>query len=134
MGQSLPNLPTNFNLIKKQVAGAGFRDPLLICLLNLTLNKKSISHSLQFVSKYHVFLDSLWAQIWEHTHHSSGTAKYHVFFDSLWVLIREHKHHSSGTAKYHVFLDSLWPQIWDHTHHNSGLAALYYTAVELENM
>ena len=30
------------------MAGAGFRDLLLICLLNLTLNEKSSSHSLQF--------------------------------------------------------------------------------------
>merc|ERR1711867_119823 len=60
-----------------QVAGAGFRGPLLICLLNLTLNEKSASHILQFVSKYHVFLNSLWAQIWDHTHCSSGLAAIH---------------------------------------------------------
>ena len=42
------------------------------CLLNLTLNEKLSSHSLQFVSKYHVFLDSLWPQIREHTYRSSG--------------------------------------------------------------
>ena len=42
--------------ITEQVAGDGFRGPLLICLLNLTLNKKSASHTLQFASKYHVFL------------------------------------------------------------------------------
>ena len=28
----------------KQVAGTGFRGPLLICLLKLTLNEKSTSH------------------------------------------------------------------------------------------
>ena len=77
---------TEFKAIYIQVAGAGFRGPLLICLLNLTLNEKSSSYTLQFV------------------------------------------------LKYHVFLDSLWPQIWDHTHRDSGPAALYYTAVELENM
>ena len=33
---------------KKQVAGAGFKGPLLICLLNLTLTAKSASHTLQF--------------------------------------------------------------------------------------
>ena len=60
--------------LKKQVAGAGFGGPLLICLLNLTLNKKSSLHSLQFASKYHVSLDSLWPQIREHTHRSSGPA------------------------------------------------------------
>ena len=47
---------TNNQNIFKQVAGAGFRGPLLICLLNLTLNEKLASHTLQFVSKYHVFL------------------------------------------------------------------------------
>ena len=57
-----------------QVAGAAFRSPLLKCLLNLTLNKKSSSHTLQFASKYHVFLNSLWAQIWDHTHHILGPA------------------------------------------------------------
>ncbi len=56
------------------MAGAGFRDPLLICLLNLTLNTKSSSHSLQFVSKYHVSLDSLWPQIREHTYRNSMMA------------------------------------------------------------
>ena len=56
------------------MAGAGFRGPLLICLLNLTLNKKSVSDSLQFASKYHVFLDSLWPQIRDHTHHNLGQA------------------------------------------------------------
>ena len=40
-----------------KMAGAGFRGPLLICPLNLTLNKKSASHSLQFATKYHVFLN-----------------------------------------------------------------------------
>ena len=33
---------------KKQVAGAGFKGPLLICLLNLTLTTKLASHTLQF--------------------------------------------------------------------------------------
>ena len=40
-----------------QVAGAGFRGPLLVCLLNLTTNEKSASHTLQFASKYYVFLN-----------------------------------------------------------------------------
>ena len=31
--------------LKRQVAGAGFRGPLLICLLNLTLNEKMVSHT-----------------------------------------------------------------------------------------
>ena len=46
----------------------------LICPLNLTLNEKPSSHKLQFASKYHVFLNSLQAQIWDHTHHNSGAA------------------------------------------------------------
>ena len=54
------------------MAGASFGGPLLICLLKFILNKKSSSHSLQFPLKYHVFLNSLWLQIWEHTHHNSG--------------------------------------------------------------
>ena len=47
---------TNNQNIFKQVAGAGFRGPLLICLLNLTLTVKSASHTLQFVLKDYVFL------------------------------------------------------------------------------
>ena len=54
----------------KHVAGAGFGGPLLICLLNFTLNKKLSAHSLQFGSKYHVSSDSLRAQIAEHTDHN----------------------------------------------------------------
>ena len=61
-------------------------------------------------------------------------SKYHVFLDSLQAQIREHKHHSSGLAKYHVFLYSLQLQIQEHTHRSSGPAALYYTGVELEKM
>ena len=33
---------------KKHVAGAGFKGPLLICLLNLTLTAKSASNTSQF--------------------------------------------------------------------------------------
>ena len=58
----------------KQMAGAGFGGPLLICFLNFTLNGKSSAHSLQFGSKYHVSSDSLWAQIAEHTDHNYVTA------------------------------------------------------------
>ena len=54
----------------KQVAGAGFGGPLLICLLNFTLNKKLSAHSLQFGLKYHVSSDLLWVQIMEHTDHN----------------------------------------------------------------
>ncbi len=42
---------------KKQVAGDSFGGPLLICYLNFTLNKKLASHTLQFVSKYHVIIN-----------------------------------------------------------------------------
>ena len=56
------------------MAGAGFGGPLLICLLNLTLNEKSLLHSLQFASKYHVSLYSLWPQIRDHTHRNLGLA------------------------------------------------------------
>ena len=38
------------------MAGAGFRGPLLICLLNLTLTVKSASHTSQFVLKEYVFV------------------------------------------------------------------------------
>ena len=59
-------------------------------------------------------------------------SKHHVFLDSLRAQIQEHTYHSSGPAKYHVFLDALRPQIREHTHRSLGLAALYYTGVELE--
>ena len=58
---------------KKQVAGAGFGGLLLICLLKFTLNKKSLAHSLQFGTKYHVYSDSLQAQITEHTEYNYKT-------------------------------------------------------------
>ena len=48
--------------------------PLLICLLNFTLNKKLSAHSLQFRSKYHVSSDSLQAQITDHMDHNYVTA------------------------------------------------------------
>ena len=61
------------------MAGAGFGDPLIICLLNLTLHEKLSSHSLQFMSKNYVSLYSLWPQIRDHTHHNSGMAAlYHT--------------------------------------------------------
>ena len=70
---------TRFSKKKKQVAGAGFGGPLLICLLKFTLNKKSLAHSLQFEFKYHVSSDSLRAQITEHTDRNYVTvALYYV--------------------------------------------------------
>ena len=47
--------------------GAGFGGLLLISLLKFTVKEKSLAHSLQFGSNYHVSSDSLWAQIKEHT-------------------------------------------------------------------
>ena len=54
------------------MAGAGFGGPLLICLLKLTLYKKSSAHSLQFGLKYHASSASLRTQITEHIHYNSG--------------------------------------------------------------
>ena len=45
-----------FPKIQKQVAGASFRGPLLIFLLNLTLNTKWASHTSQFALKDYVLL------------------------------------------------------------------------------
>ena len=56
------------------MAGASFWGPLLICLLNLTLNEKLSLHLLQFVLKDHVSFDSLWPQIREHTYRNSVMA------------------------------------------------------------
>ena len=67
------------------MAGAGFGGTLLICLLNLTLNEKSSLYSLQFASKYHVSLDSLRPQIWEHTNCNVCDADF-----SLRVKLRRH--------------------------------------------
>ena len=87
-----------FRRVGEQVKRAGFSGLLQICLLNLTLNEKLSLHSLQFVLKYHAFLDSLWVQIWKHTHRNSGLANYHVFLDSLRSQIQEHRHRNSVTA------------------------------------
>ena len=61
------------------MAGAGFGGPLLIGLLNFTLNKKSSAHLLQFGLKYHVSSDSLWAQIAEHMDRNYATAALYYF-------------------------------------------------------
>ena len=61
------------------MAGAGFGGPLLICPLKFTLNEKLLAHSLQFGSKYHVYSDSLRAQITEHMEYNYVTvALYYV--------------------------------------------------------
>ena len=76
---------------KKQVAGAGFGGPLLICLLKFTLNKKSLAHSLQFGTKYHVYSDSLQAQITEHMEYNYVTAALYCVGEELENLMRTNK-------------------------------------------
>ena len=78
-------------IIMKQVAGAGFGGPLLICLLKFTLNKKSLAHSLQFGTKYHVYSDSLWAQITEHMEYNYVMAALHYVGEELENLMRTNK-------------------------------------------
>ena len=71
-----------WNLKTKLTSGRGrLWGPLLICLLNLTVNKKSSLHSLQFPSKYHVSLDGLWRQIWEYTYRNSVMAA--LYYDRV---------------------------------------------------
>ena len=65
------------------MAGAGFGGPLLICLLKFTLNEKSLAHSLQFGTKYHVYSDSLWGQITEHTEYNYVTAALYCVGEEL---------------------------------------------------
>ena len=65
------------------MAGASFGGLLLICLLKFTLNKKSLAHSLQFGSKYHLSSDSLWAQITEHTGGNYMTAALYYIEEEL---------------------------------------------------
>jgi len=84
----------------KQVAGTGFGGPLLICLLNLTLNEKSSSHSLQFVSKYHVFLDSLRPQIREHKHRNSGPEALYYTGVELEKMQHTHREHTYRESNY----------------------------------
>ena len=72
------------------MAGAIFGGPLLICLLNFTLNEKSSVHSLQFGLKYHVSSDLLWAQIMEHTDRNYVTvALYYIGVELENLLHRE---------------------------------------------
>ena len=81
-------------IYNEQVAGAGFGGPLLICLLNFTLNEKSSWHSLQLASNYHVSLDSLWSQIQEHTYLNSVMAALYyarVELEKMLLTYREHK-------------------------------------------
>ena len=75
----------------KQVAGAGFEGPLLICLLNFTLNEKLSAHSLQFGTKYHVYSDSLRVQITEHTEYNYMTAALYCVGEELENLMRTNK-------------------------------------------
>ena len=69
--------------IEKQVAGVGFGGPLLIYLLKFTLNEKSLAHSIQFGTNYHVSSDSLRAQITEHTDYNYMTAALHYVGEEL---------------------------------------------------
>ena len=87
------------------MTGACFGGPLLICLLKLTLYKKSLAYSLQFGLKYH----------------ASSASNYRAY--SLQFGL-----------KYHVSSDSLWAQITEHTDRNYVTVALYYVGEELENL
>ena len=70
------------------MAGAGFGGPLLICLLKLTLYKKSLAHSLQFGLKYHASSASLRAQITEHTEYNYVTAALYYVGAELEKMMR----------------------------------------------
>ena len=83
-----------------QVAGAGFRVRLLICLLNLTLNEKSSLHSLQFASKYHVSLDSLQPQIREQTHGNLVTAALYYTGVELEKIYETHREQTDRESNY----------------------------------
>ena len=65
------------------MAGAGFGDLLLICLLKFTLKEKSLAHSLQFGMKYLVSSDSLGAQIAEHTEYNYVTVALYCVGEEL---------------------------------------------------
>ena len=80
-----------YQTIIKQVARAGFGGPLLICLLKFTLNKKSLVHSLQFGTKYHVYSDSLRAQITEHTEYNYVTVALYCVGEELEKMMRTNK-------------------------------------------
>ena len=73
------------------MAGAGFGGPLLIRLLKFTLNKKLLAHLLQFGTKYHVYSDSLLAQITEHTEYNYVTAALYCVGEELENLMRTNK-------------------------------------------
>ena len=73
------------------MAGAGFGGPLLICLLKFTLNEKSLAHSLQFGTKYHVYSDSLRAQITNHTEYNYVMAVLYCVGEELENLMRTDK-------------------------------------------
>ena len=73
------------------MAGAGFGGSLLICLLKVSLNKKSLAHSLQFGTKYHVYSDSIRAQITEHTEYNYVTAALYCVGEELENLMRTNK-------------------------------------------
>ena len=70
---------------------AGFGGPLLIGFLKFTPNEKSFGHSLQFRTKYHVYSDSLRAQITEHTEYNYVTAALYCVGEELENLMRTNK-------------------------------------------
>ena len=70
-------------MILEQVAGAGFGGPLLICLLKLTLYKKSLAHSLQFGFKFNASSASLQTQITEHTEYNYVTVALYCVGEEL---------------------------------------------------
>ena len=70
---------------------AGIGGLPLICLLKFTLNEKSLAHSLQFGTKYHVYSDSLRAQITEHTEYNYVTAALYCVGEELEHLVRTNR-------------------------------------------
>ena len=56
-------IPNRTDTSNKQVAGAGFGGLLLICLLKLTLYKKSLAHSLQFGRKLRSTFITVWVEV-----------------------------------------------------------------------
>ena len=86
--RNIGKLTGQVQLNNKQVAGAGFGGPLLICLLKFTLNKKFLAHSLQFGTKYHVYSDSLQVQITEHMEYNYVTAALYCVGEKLEKVMR----------------------------------------------
>ena len=73
------------------MAGASFGGPLLIRLLKFTLKEKLLAHSLQFRTKFHVYSDSLRAQITEHTEYNYVTAALYCVGEELEKIMRTNR-------------------------------------------